>query len=74
MHTARSRTIRFDCTRRARALISVHNCLPALNGGEVRALQCAPSALADQYLIERLANARSERGSRFPVEREEWLL
>lgn len=29
---ARLRTIRFDCADNAGALISVHNCLPALNG------------------------------------------
>ena len=30
--SARSRTIRFDCADNGGALISVHNCLPALNG------------------------------------------
>ena len=31
-NAAYSRTIRFDCADNAGALISVHNCLPALNG------------------------------------------
>lgn len=30
--SVRSRTIRFDCADNGGALISVHNCLPALNG------------------------------------------